>query len=83
MLEALPAGTGAVVYAEVADAAEERELPAPPGGAEVRWVHRDRGGSLVAAVRGAGADLDGVERRVGGGRGVRRAGAPPPPGRGP
>ncbi|CAM5337298.1 hypothetical protein SCALM49S_03134 [Streptomyces californicus] len=61
VLEALPAGTGAVVYAEVADAAEERELPAPPGGAEVRWVHRDRGGSLVAAVRGAGADLDGVD----------------------
>ncbi|MDW4896786.1 siderophore-interacting protein [Streptomyces californicus] len=61
VLEALPAGTGAVVYAEVADAAEERELPAPPGGAEVRWVHRDRGGSLVAAVREAGADLDGVD----------------------
>ncbi|MFJ3595965.1 siderophore-interacting protein [Streptomyces sp. NPDC090126] len=61
VLEALPAGTGAVVYAEVADAAEERELPPAAGGAEVRWVHRDRGSSLVDAVRGAGADLDGVD----------------------
>ncbi|WP_430478378.1 siderophore-interacting protein [Streptomyces sp. P11-1] len=61
VLEALPAGTSAIVYAEVADAAEERELPPAAGGAEVRWVHRDRGGSLVEAVRGAGADLDGVD----------------------
>ncbi|MFG2510179.1 siderophore-interacting protein [Streptomyces rubiginosohelvolus] len=60
VLEALPAGTSAVVYAEVAGAAEERELPAAAGGAEVRWVHRDRGGSLVDAV-GGGADLDGVD----------------------
>ncbi|MFH9753955.1 siderophore-interacting protein [Streptomyces griseus] len=61
VLEALPAGTGAVVYAEVADAAEERELLSAVGGAEVRWVHRDRGGALVDAVRDAGADLDGVD----------------------
>ncbi|MFJ1803837.1 siderophore-interacting protein [Streptomyces sp. NPDC088180] len=61
VLEALPAGTGAVVFAEVADAAEERELPAAAGGSEVRWVHRDRGGSLVAAVREAGPALDGVD----------------------
>ncbi|MFF7036349.1 MULTISPECIES: siderophore-interacting protein [Streptomyces] len=61
VLEALPAGTGAVVYAEVADAAEERELPSAAGGAEVRWVRRDRGGALVDAVRDAGADLDGVD----------------------
>ncbi|MFE6772529.1 siderophore-interacting protein [Streptomyces fimicarius] len=61
VLEALPAGTEAVVYAEVADAAEERELPSAAGGAEVRWVHRDRDGSLVDAVRDAGADLDGVD----------------------
>ncbi|MYT93680.1 SIP domain-containing protein [Streptomyces sp. SID8359] len=61
VLEALPAGTSAIVYAEVADAAEERELPPAAGGAEVRWVHRDRGGSLVAAVREAGAALDGVD----------------------
>ncbi|MGW6286221.1 siderophore-interacting protein [Streptomyces sp. NPDC055107] len=60
VLEALPAGTGAVVFAEVADAAEERELPAAAGGSEVRWVHRDRGGSLEAAVREAGPVLDGV-----------------------
>ncbi|WP_103532998.1 siderophore-interacting protein [Streptomyces sp. SM11] len=61
LLEALPAGTGAVVYAEVADAAEERALPPAAGGAEVHWVHRDGGGSLVAAVREAGPDLDGVD----------------------
>ncbi|MEW1614609.1 MULTISPECIES: siderophore-interacting protein [unclassified Streptomyces] len=61
VLEALPAGTRALVYAEVADAAEERELPEAAGGAEVRWVHRDRGGSLMAAVRGAGPGLDGVD----------------------
>ncbi|BFP52582.1 siderophore-interacting protein [Streptomyces griseus] len=61
VLEALPAGTGAVVYAEVADAAEERGLPSAGGGAEVRWVHRDRGGALVDAVRDSGADLDGVD----------------------
>ncbi|MYT35017.1 SIP domain-containing protein [Streptomyces sp. SID8356] len=61
LLEALPAGTSAIVYAEVADAAEERELPPAAGGAEVRWVHRARGGSLVGAVREAGAALDGVD----------------------
>ncbi|MFJ2026930.1 siderophore-interacting protein [Streptomyces sp. NPDC087897] len=60
VLEALPAGTGAVVYAEVADPAEERELPPAAGGAEVHWVHRDRGGSLTEAVRDAGPELDGV-----------------------
>ncbi|MFD3791160.1 siderophore-interacting protein [Streptomyces cyaneofuscatus] len=61
MLEALPATTSALVYAEIADAGEEVELPAAAGGVEVRWVHRDRGGSLVAAVRGAGAGLDEVD----------------------
>ncbi|MEW2067378.1 siderophore-interacting protein [Streptomyces sp. NPDC007346] len=61
VLEALPAATRAVVYAEVADAGEELELPAAAGGAEVRWIHRDRGGSLLEAVRGAGAALDGVD----------------------
>ncbi|MGW5069531.1 siderophore-interacting protein [Streptomyces cyaneofuscatus] len=61
VLEALPGTTRALVYAEIADAGEELELPAAAGGAEVRWVHRDRGGSLVAAVRDAGAGLDGVD----------------------
>ncbi|MER7697612.1 MULTISPECIES: siderophore-interacting protein [unclassified Streptomyces] len=61
LLEALPARTGAVVFAEVADTAEERELPPAAGGSEVRWVHRDRGGSLAAAVGEAGPDLDGVD----------------------
>ncbi|MFB6888323.1 siderophore-interacting protein [Kitasatospora sp. NPDC056327] len=40
LLEALPAGTAAVVLAEVADRAEEQPLPAPAGTA-VRWLHRD------------------------------------------
>ncbi|MFF2540119.1 siderophore-interacting protein [Streptomyces cyaneofuscatus] len=61
VLEALPGTTSALVYAEIADAGEEVELPAAAGGVEVRWVHRDLGGSLVAAVRGAGAGLDGVD----------------------
>lgn len=61
VLEALPGTTSALVYAEIADAGEEVELPAAAERAEVRWVHRDRGGSLVAAVRGAGAELDGVD----------------------
>ncbi|MFD8467051.1 siderophore-interacting protein [Streptomyces cyaneofuscatus] len=61
VLEALPGTTRALVYAEIADAGEEVELPAAAGGVEVRWVHRDLGGSLVAAVRGAGAGLDGVD----------------------
>ncbi|MFJ2245583.1 siderophore-interacting protein [Streptomyces sp. NPDC087862] len=49
LLESLPAGARALVWAEVADAAEERPL----GDATVHWVHRDRGGSLVDAVRAA------------------------------
>ncbi|MFJ4963477.1 siderophore-interacting protein [Streptomyces sp. NPDC088729] len=53
LLEALPHGTRALVYAEVADAGEEVALP--DAEAEVRWVHRDAGGSLVEAVRDAGA----------------------------
>ncbi|MFD3971644.1 siderophore-interacting protein [Streptomyces cyaneofuscatus] len=61
VLESLPATTKALVYAEVADAGEELELPTAAGGVEVRWVHRDRGGSVVAAVRDAGPDLDGVD----------------------
>ncbi|MFF7252371.1 siderophore-interacting protein [Streptomyces microflavus] len=61
VLEALPAATRALVYAEVADSGEELELPTARGGVEVRWVHRDHGGSLFAAVRDAGADLDGVD----------------------
>ncbi|MFB7950652.1 MULTISPECIES: siderophore-interacting protein [unclassified Streptomyces] len=50
ILEALPAGMRALVRAEVADAAEELPLDSP-GDVGVRWVHRDRGGSLVDAVR--------------------------------
>ncbi|MEI7033230.1 siderophore-interacting protein [Streptomyces pratensis] len=61
LLEALPAGTGTVVYAEVAGAEEEPPLPPAAGGAEAHWVHRDRGGSLVEAVRAAGPPLDAVD----------------------
>ncbi|MFE7563271.1 siderophore-interacting protein [Kitasatospora sp. NPDC057500] len=57
LLEALPEGTGAVVFAEVADRAEEQPLPAPPG-TTVRWLHRGSaapGRVLVEAL--AAADL--------------------------
>ena len=53
VLAALPGGVPAVAYLEVADAAEEQELP---GGATVHWVHRgDRpaGEPLADAVRAA------------------------------
>ncbi|MGN5637500.1 siderophore-interacting protein [Streptomyces sp. AC154] len=52
ILEALPAGARATVCAEVADAAEEQRFDSA---AEVTvcWVHRDRGASLLDAVRSA------------------------------
>ncbi|MDK0521800.1 siderophore-interacting protein [Streptomyces sp. ML-6] len=50
ILEALPAGARALVRVEVADEAEELPLDSP-GDVSVRWVHRDRGGSLPHAVR--------------------------------
>ncbi|MEE1741808.1 siderophore-interacting protein [Streptomyces sp. BE147] len=59
LLEALPDGTRALAYVEVADAAEEQDL-APAAGSEVRWVHRDRGGSLLRAVRAARLPGDGA-----------------------
>ena len=53
VLDALPAGVPALAYLEVADAAEEQDLP---GGAAVHWVHRGSqppGAPLVDAVRAA------------------------------
>ncbi|MGI5128733.1 siderophore-interacting protein [Pseudonocardia sp. CA-107938] len=53
VLAALPAGVPAVAFLEVADAAEEQELP---GAAELVWVHRGDappGEPLAAAVRAA------------------------------
>ncbi|AXE83053.1 siderophore-interacting protein [Streptomyces atratus] len=52
LLESLPAGARAVVYAEVADEAEEQVLDSP-GEVGVHWVHRDRGETLTDAVRSA------------------------------
>ncbi|MGW1427231.1 siderophore-interacting protein [Streptomyces sp. NPDC002431] len=52
LLESLPAGARVLVRAEVADAAEERPLPSAAE-VSVEWVHRDRGGSLLDAVRAA------------------------------
>ncbi|MFF2008003.1 siderophore-interacting protein [Streptomyces sp. NPDC058195] len=52
LLESLPAGARALVWAEVADAAEERPLPSAAEVA-VHWVHRNRGGALPDAVRAA------------------------------
>ncbi len=50
LLESLPASARPVVFAEVADPAEEQPLPGRP---EVHWLHRSRGESLVDAVRAA------------------------------
>jgi len=53
VLEALPAGVPVLAFLEVADAAEEQELP---GSAQVRWLHRGDaapGEPLAAAVRAA------------------------------
>ncbi|MCX4845625.1 siderophore-interacting protein [Streptomyces sp. NBC_00893] len=52
LLESLPAGARALVWAEVADAAEQRPLGSD-GDVTVHWVHRERGGSLPDAVRAA------------------------------
>jgi len=53
VLDALPTGPPALAFLEVADAAEEQELP---GAATVHWVHRGQrepGGPLAEAVRSA------------------------------
>ncbi len=47
-LERLPADARVLAFVEVAGAAEEQ-----PVAREVRWLHRDRGESLTAAVLGA------------------------------
>jgi NADPH-dependent ferric siderophore reductase len=52
LLESLPASARARVYVEVAGAAEEQPL-STSASADVCWLHRDRGGSLVDAVRSA------------------------------
>ncbi|WP_413752850.1 siderophore-interacting protein [Streptomyces sp. R-74717] len=52
LLESLPAGARALVYAEVADEAEGQVLDSP-GEVTVHWVHRDTGETLTEAVRGA------------------------------
>ncbi|GAA1076981.1 siderophore-interacting protein [Nocardiopsis composta] len=56
LVEALPEGTRAQVFAEVRDAAEEQPIARP--GVDVAWIHRGsvppgRGTGLVDAVRGA------------------------------
>ncbi|MFW5418407.1 SIP domain-containing protein [Nocardiopsis sp. CNT-189] len=62
VLEHLPAGTRASVFAEVSGAEDEIDLPLPEG-AELHWVHRGRhrlpgsGTALLDAVRAA--DLGG------------------------
>ena len=49
-LEAMLPGRRARVIVEVGDAGEEQELPTAAD-CEIRWVHRNRGGSLAEAVR--------------------------------
>jgi len=53
ILESLPRDATARVFVEVASPEERQHLDAPKG-AEVRWVHRSDGESLLAAVREAG-----------------------------
>ncbi|WLQ41006.1 siderophore-interacting protein [Streptomyces laculatispora] len=52
ILESLPAGAPVTVCAEVADAAEEQRFDTAAE-LTLRWVHRDRGESLLEAVRSA------------------------------
>ena len=49
-LEQLPATATVLAFAEVANAAERQPLAERPG-VTVRWLHRDRGETLDAAVR--------------------------------
>jgi NADPH-dependent ferric siderophore reductase len=49
-LEAMAPGTRAKVIIEVTDAADEQQLRTAAN-ADIRWVHRARGGGLVEAVR--------------------------------
>ncbi|MFJ1899321.1 siderophore-interacting protein [Streptomyces sp. NPDC088115] len=72
ILEALPAGARATVCAEVADAAEEQRFDSA---AEVTvcWVHRDRGGSLLDAVRSAELPRGGTAGWLAGEAGTVRA----------
>lgn len=52
LLESLAPAARALVFLEVASAAEEQQLSTPDD-ARVVWLHRDAGESLVAAVRAA------------------------------
>lgn len=49
-LEAMPAGVPVRVFVEVGGAEDEQPL-ATEGDARIRWIHRDAGEDLVAAVR--------------------------------
>jgi len=84
-LEAMPAGTRAKVIIEVRTAAEEQPL-LTAADADIRWVHRDRGETLVDAVRelafepgpvqafvhGEGGAMQVLRRHLHGERGVPR-----------
>jgi NADPH-dependent ferric siderophore reductase len=52
LLESLAPSARALVFVEVAAAGEEQPLSTPDG-AEVRWLHRAAGESVVGAVRAA------------------------------
>jgi NADPH-dependent ferric siderophore reductase len=67
ILRVLPASARAVVFVEVADAAEEQPLPTAAA-AEITWLHRDRGVLLECAVRDAEFPADGTEAWVAGER---------------
>ncbi|ROQ66441.1 NADPH-dependent ferric siderophore reductase [Streptomyces sp. 840.1] len=72
ILEGLPAGARATVCAEVADAAEEQRFDSAAE-VTVRWVHRNRGESLLDAVRSAALPGDDVAGWLAGEAGTVRA----------
>jgi NADPH-dependent ferric siderophore reductase len=71
LLESLPETARALVYAEVADPAEEQRLSTSEG-VTVEWVHRSRGASLAAAVGAAAFPAGTVSAWLAGEAGVVR-----------
>ena len=74
LLEALPEDTAATVLVEIADAAEEQNLPEPER-VDLRWVHRDgapHGQRLTEEVRAADLPTERVGVWIGGEAGTVR-----------
>lgn len=72
LLESLPAGTPALAFLEVRDAAEEQRLDTPAD-ASLTWLHRSRGERLLDAVRAATFPTDSACAWLAGEAGTVRA----------